>query len=198
MPAIGRQADRQVRRPLLNADERDVVEAPLVAASVLRVVELLEHAHRQVAAGLQPDREAERRAAIEGADVAEADLGVAVERRRLVRSGRRQRSDRRRSSGRADTGRRCRRSCRPARSARSARSCRWSAGLSVTVRFPLALQRRDDASWRARPCARRSPRRARRAVPADSGDGSGSTGAALPVRPSSPCSGTVLKNAKNW
>ncbi len=80
---VGREGDCQLRRILLDPHERHVLEPPLVATTMLRIVELLKDAHRQVAAALQPHGHAEGRRAIEGTDIPEADLRVAVERRRL-------------------------------------------------------------------------------------------------------------------
>jgi hypothetical protein len=76
--AIGRQPNRQARRPPLDADEGDVVERPLVAAPPFRI-DLLKPGHGQVAATFDPESHAEGIGAIECADIAEAHLGVAVE-----------------------------------------------------------------------------------------------------------------------
>ena len=77
----GADGHRQPRRPSLDVEESQVVEPPLVAAAALRVIQLLEHGHRQRATRLQPHGEAERLGPLERRHVAEADLGVPIERR---------------------------------------------------------------------------------------------------------------------
>ena len=76
---VGRDRDRQPSRPPLNVEQREVVESPLESATVLRTVQFLEAGDWQVPARAHPDRQAERIGSIEGGDVAETDLRVAVE-----------------------------------------------------------------------------------------------------------------------
>ncbi len=77
------EPDRELSSPLLNVDQREVVERPLHAVTI--GIELLERRDRPApVAALQPDSNRERMVAIERGAVAEADLGVAVEVHRLA------------------------------------------------------------------------------------------------------------------
>ncbi len=78
---ITRDAYLEARRPFLDPDERDIVKLPFVTATTIGALDFLEDRDRQVPAAFQPHGEAEGVAAIEPGDIAEAHLGVAVERR---------------------------------------------------------------------------------------------------------------------